>query len=86
MDKCWEYDKYQHQLYIDFKQAYDNALRVELWYAMELINDDVKQVGAISTLFINIALTKKTRKAKTETLIFRNLGTRLILACAGDMT
>lgn len=34
MEKCWEYNKVLHQLFVDFKQAYDNVLRVELWNAM----------------------------------------------------
>lgn len=34
MEKCWEYNKTLHQLFIDFKQAYDSIIRVELWNAM----------------------------------------------------
>lgn len=35
MEKCWEFNRNLHQLFIDFKQAYDTIRRVKLWQAME---------------------------------------------------
>lgn len=34
LEKCWEFNKQLHNLFIDFRQAYDSVLRVELWNAM----------------------------------------------------
>ena len=34
MEKSWEYNKDLHQLFIDFKQAYDSIKRSQLWQAM----------------------------------------------------
>ena len=38
MEKCWEYNRTSHQLFIDFKQAYDSIIQADLWNAMTELN------------------------------------------------
>ena len=34
MEKCWEFNEDLHHVFIDFKQAYDNIKRSQLWEIM----------------------------------------------------
>lgn len=35
LEKCWEFNRDLHNLFVDFKQAYDSIIRASLWTALE---------------------------------------------------
>jgi Reverse transcriptase (RNA-dependent DNA polymerase) len=45
LSKCWEYNITVHQLFIDFKQAYDSLNRERLWFALEWLGVPKKLVS-----------------------------------------
>lgn len=47
MEKCWEYDRELHQMFIDFKQAFDRICRTKLWSAMQELGFPKKLVNLI---------------------------------------
>ncbi|XP_060518453.1 uncharacterized protein LOC132697176 [Cylas formicarius] len=57
MEKCWEFNKELHQLFVDFKQAYDNVCRVKLWEVMEELGFPKKLIR-LTQICINGAKNK----------------------------
>lgn len=45
MKKCWKYNKTLHQLFMDFKQAYDSIILVNLFNAMAELGRPKKLVN-----------------------------------------
>jgi sorting nexin-29 len=45
LSKCWEVNIPVHQLFVDFKQAYDSINRSKLWFALEFLGVPTKLVS-----------------------------------------
>jgi hypothetical protein len=61
--KKWEYNVTVHQLFIDFKKAYDSVRR-EVLYNILIESDGLKEEDALSPLLFNFALEYAIKKVQ----------------------
>lgn len=64
MEKCYEYNITLHQLFIDFKQAYDSVRRPQLYTAMLELGIPKKLVG-----LVEMTLRKTKAKVKVQGML-----------------
>ena len=59
LEKSWEFNKDVHQLFIDFKQAYDTIIRENIWIAMESMGIPKKLISLTKLCVNNTELCVK---------------------------
>jgi len=71
-EKCGEYSKDTHHLFIDFKAAYDSIDRCNLYAAMEEVNIPKKLIAFVKATIKNTQCRVKIQNRLSELVNFKN--------------